>query len=187
MRTTRTVTVRGISLTGTPLLGQRPLDRDPLDRDSLDRYPLDRDPHRDTDRDPLPGQRPPWIEIPWTETPWTETLWTETPMDKDPLDRDPHREPPPPPQWTESQTGVKTLPTRNFIAGGNKFTEFSESSITGISRLAMDTFSKVLPLCKYLPFTGFIQNVKGNASGPLRNSRVCSLIKSKFVLQVGHG
>ena len=26
---------------------------------------------------------------------------------------------PPPPMWTELQTGVKTLPCRNFVAGGN--------------------------------------------------------------------
>ena len=33
--------------------------------------------------------------------------------DRDPPDRDP-------PVWTESQTGVKTLPCRNFVAGGKK-------------------------------------------------------------------
>ena len=44
----------------------------------------------------------PRIETPRTETPWTET----------PPDRDPRTETPPP-------TGVKTLPCRNFVAGGN--------------------------------------------------------------------
>ena len=57
-------------------------------------------------------------EIPWTENsldrdPHTETPWTETFF----LDRDspPGQRSPPP--WTESQTGVKTLPCRNFVAG----------------------------------------------------------------------
>ena len=68
----------------------------PPDRDSRGHTPPDRDP------------------LPWTETP----LWT----DRDPLDRDPpDKDPAPdsqtgsdiiqrPPLWTESQTGVKTLP-----------------------------------------------------------------------------
>ena len=36
---------------------------------------------------------------------------TETPLDRDPSQQRP------PPKWTESQTGVKTLPCRNFVAG----------------------------------------------------------------------
>ena len=57
-------------------------------------YPLD--------RDPLP---------PWTEIPLGRDLpWTETSPDRDPPEQTPPR--------TESQTGVKTLPCRNFVAGG---------------------------------------------------------------------
>ena len=103
-----------------------PLDRDPLDRDiSLDRdpQPLDRDPHP-LDRDPL--DRAP--------LPQTQTLpLTETPGQKSPLDRDPPGQRPPwtcdlwymlgqrapPSPWTESQTFVKTLLCRNFVAGSN--------------------------------------------------------------------
>ena len=71
------------------------------------------------DRD-SPGQRSPWIETPRQRCPWTETL----PPDKDPpgqrppIDRYPspthprHGQRPP---WT----GLKTLPCRNFVAGGN--------------------------------------------------------------------
>ena len=68
---------------------------------------------------------------PQTETPlWTETLLGQRPPpDKDLLDRDPppDRDPslrgqrPPldrdPPPITESQTGVKTLPSSNFVCG----------------------------------------------------------------------
>ena len=49
------------------------------------------------------------------------TAWgvflTETPLDRDsPCTETPWQKPP---LWTESQTGVKTLPCRNFVAGGN--------------------------------------------------------------------
>ena len=48
------------------------------------------------DRDPL-DKDPPRTENPWTKTLWTEAPWTETPL------------------WTESQTGVKTLPCLNKV------------------------------------------------------------------------
>ena len=73
------------------LTGYLPLDRYP----TPNRYPHDRDP---------PGKRPPWTEgPPRTEwPPWTEILpWTTNT-----------------PQWTESHTCVKTLPSRNFVVGG---------------------------------------------------------------------
>ena len=55
-----------------------------------------------------PGQRP----LPWTDTPWTET----------PLDRHPP---------TESQTRVKALPSRNFVAGGKSVCVLSTSLLAG--------------------------------------------------------
>ena len=93
MRTVRSLPYGGDLLTET-LLGQRP--------------PLDRDP---------PGHRPHQTETP---------LWTDPP-DRDSPGQRPlghvtcgacwDRDPTPTP--TESQTGVKTLPCRNFVAGGN--------------------------------------------------------------------
>ena len=64
----------------------------------LDRDPLDRDPPRTEtppDRDPLDRDTAPLTESPLTETPGQR-----------------------PPLWTEPQTGVKTLPYRNFVANG---------------------------------------------------------------------
>ena len=115
-----------------PLTDTLPLDRDPLTETPLDRDPLDRDPN---------GQRPLWTDTPWTETPiltetslWTETsFWTENPpgqripQHSPPLDRDPPIDRYP--LWTESQTGVKTLPCRNFAAGGNHDSQLCNNSI----------------------------------------------------------
>ena len=78
-----------------------------------------------------PWQRPPWTEIPLDRDPpgqrpsWTEPPLTETPLDREPpsLDRDPPGQRPPgqrPPCVTEWHTGVKTLPSRNFVADGKK-------------------------------------------------------------------
>ena len=75
----------------------------------------------------------PWQRIPpWqTEPP---PLGQRSRLERDPLDREPpwtqtpqpgHRPPNldrDPSLWTESQTGVKPLPCRNFVAGGNKRT-----------------------------------------------------------------
>ena len=57
------------------------------------------------DKNVPPGQRPPGQKLPGTETPLDRDSppQTETPPDRDP-----------PPK-----TGVKTLPCRNFVAGGN--------------------------------------------------------------------
>ena len=63
------------------------------------------------------GQRPPWKESSQTETPILD-------RDPPPLDSDlPGQRPPGqrPISWTETplpHTGVKTLPCRNFVAGG---------------------------------------------------------------------
>ena len=51
-----------------------------------------------------------WQRLPWTETPLNRDPLDRDPLDRDPLDRDPSL-------WTESQTGVKTLPSRNFVCG----------------------------------------------------------------------
>ena len=66
------------------------------------------------DRDPPPPgqrpprQRPPGQRPPWTDTPWTDpSSWTDN-----------SSHPPPSPPRIESQTGVKTLPCRNFVVGG---------------------------------------------------------------------
>ena len=73
----------------------------PWQRPALDRDPLDREP---------PRQRTPWTETP---TPGQRPL-PATPGQRPPhLDREP-------PLWTEAQTGIKTLPSRNFVAGGNE-------------------------------------------------------------------
>ena len=57
-------------------------------------------------------ETPPWQRPPLTETPPGQRLpWTETPP------------------WTESQTGVKTLPCRNFVVGGNNWKQ-SEIQLT---------------------------------------------------------
>ena len=56
-----------------------------------------------------------------------------------PLDRDtrPWKIPPP---WTESQTGVKTLPCRNFVAGGkNLFELFTLIGAGDTNALGMST------------------------------------------------
>ena len=45
-------------------------------------------------------------------SPWTVTPWTENPLDRDP------------PLWTESETGVKILPSRNFVASGKMYMSF---------------------------------------------------------------
>ena len=101
--------------------------------------PLNRDP---------PRQRPPWTETPWTQNSlWTETPpkteapWTETPRQRPPGHRPPSGQRPSPdrdppwtetpsyvtcgacwdrdlPLWTEWHSLVKTLPCRNFVAGG---------------------------------------------------------------------
>ena len=100
---------RGVSLTETP----------PGHRPSGQRHPLDRD---------LPRPRTsPWTEAPPPDrdildkdTSWTDTRWTETPRTETPLwteNPTPGQRTPP---RTESQTGVKTLPCRNFVAGGKK-------------------------------------------------------------------
>ena len=59
------------------------------------------------DRDPPPLDRDPPTETPWTETlPRQRPPWTQTPHEQN--------------DWP---TFVKTLPCRNFIAGGNNLTE----------------------------------------------------------------
>ena len=76
---------------------------------------------RSPDRGP-PGQRPPSDIDPLDrDPPQTETSWTETPRQRPPGQR-----PPDPPLDGDlpvnrmTHTGVKTLPSRNFVAGGNK-------------------------------------------------------------------
>ena len=100
--------------------GQRPpWTKTILDREPLDRHPLDR-----TGRQTPPGQNP-LTETPRQRPPWTDTPWTETP------DRAP-----PSVMWpvvlagTETPCGqnswhtlLKTLPCRNFVAGGNNYTK----------------------------------------------------------------
>ena len=124
------------------------------------------------------GQRPP----PWTETPLPPE---RSPMDKDPpigdsldrhpLDRDPPRQRPPPPghvscgacwdrhppPWTEWHTGVKELPCRNFVAGGNK-NEHSKGVYQRINAIGHTT----LHVLTKLP-TVTIQN--GSNFGPFWN------------------
>ena len=100
----RGVSIWGVSIQGVSVGWSRPLNRD------------------------RPGQRTPLDRTPWTETPSGQ----RPPLDRDPLERDPPEERPPDrdipwteilrtknPLWTELQTGVKTLPCRNFVAGGN--------------------------------------------------------------------
>ena len=96
MRTVRSLPYRGLPNRDPP--GQRP----PQNRPPRKWPPGQRSPP--PRQRPPPGQRPPT----WTETPQTPlghvtcgACW----------DRDPSP--------TESQTGVKTLPCRNFVAGGN--------------------------------------------------------------------
>ena len=99
---------RGVSLTETSL----PQTETARQRATWTEIPLgQRPPNRD-----LSGQRPHGQRPPWTD-PWTETS-LDRPMDRDPLGQRPHRQRHSP--WTESQTGVKTLPCRNFVANGNK-------------------------------------------------------------------
>ena len=90
---------------------------------------------RETTSAEIPGQRPldrdpSWTETPWQRHPWTETPWTETPdLDTHPTWTEttltPRTENSPwtkrPVLWTESQTGVKTQPFRNFVAGSVQF------------------------------------------------------------------
>ena len=96
----------GVSLTEIP-------DRDPPDRDPWTESPqTETSPERDSHGQRSPGQRPPGQRPPWTETPWTETLPWSCDMWCILEQR--------PPLWTEWHTGVKILPWRNFVAGGNK-------------------------------------------------------------------
>ena len=79
------------------------------------------------------GQRPPWTDLP------------PLPKQRPPEQRSPGQGPPsrqiPPwtetPQWTESQTGVKTLPCRNFVMGG-------ENGPLQILQMVFKTASNVL-------------------------------------------
>ena len=70
-------------------------------------------PLTETPRDRDPGQRPPCRETPCTETPMV--MWPVVHA---------RTETSPPCEQNDWQTGVKTLPCRNFVAGGKnvKFT-----------------------------------------------------------------
>ena len=78
----------------SPYRGEGLPNRDPPDRD-----PLDGDP---------PRQRPPRQRPPWTETPSGHVTCGAC------WDRDP------PYEQNDWQTGIKTLPCCNFVAGGNR-------------------------------------------------------------------
>ena len=122
LRATHMLPYGRVSLTETPP-GQRTLlDRDP----SWKETPLW--------TETPPGQRPPLDREPsWTGTPYGQRrLLDRDPQRQRPPDRDTHgqRLPPgqrflpsgqrtPPPPRIESQTGVKSLPSRNFVARGN--------------------------------------------------------------------
>ena len=123
MLTTNSLPYGGVSVWGSPRLPrQRPPEQRPPDRDSQTETSLDNDltPWTMTS---LPGQRP----TPWTETPppgqIPPTSGQRRPSGQRPhLDRDPPRQRSPSHVtcgacwdrdthlWTESQTGVKTLP-----------------------------------------------------------------------------
>ena len=100
---------------GIPFLERDHLGRDPRTETPGLRHPWPETPDRES-----PGQRQPWTETSWTETPyldrhptWTETTltpWTEnSPWTERPV------------LWTESQTGVKTQPFLNFVAGSVQY------------------------------------------------------------------
>ena len=109
---------------------ETPLDRDPPDRDAPKQRPSRQRP-LPMDRDPA-GQRHPWTETLLDRDPsWTETHWTETPWSCDLWCMLGQR---PPREQNNWQTGVKTLPCRNFVAGGNKtLVVHEQTSAYGIS------------------------------------------------------
>ena len=107
----------GVSLTEPP--GQRPSgQRPPGQRCPMDTGPPE--PRPPGHRPPPPGLRPPGLRPPGQRFP----LDTDPPPDKDPPGHRPpgQRSPASPTRWTEPQTGVKTLPCRNFCEGSNKKT-----------------------------------------------------------------
>ena len=137
----------GESLSGGLSLTEMPLDRDPLDRTEtswtetlLDRDPLDRD---SVNRDP-----PPWTETPLDrETPVQRPHWTDSPLVMWPVVHAGTEIP----LWTESQTGVKTLPCHNFVVDA-KYSEpgyFIYRWIRRLyQRLRAQQYTKKMDMCR---------------------------------------